>query len=149
MLLVPQYNVTTVVHSDEVKIACLYGDELVISSKKKSPKKPRPPWIAIGTGMPNKAFTNYPYEMTLLELTSDEAAMYRLIRQAYDLRTGLSVVNLSAYTPSEKNHYSKGFKGLEKRLLVKKVKHRTYIINPQAIVHFNLYDELWEQWQKL
>ena len=74
MLLVPQYNVTTVVHSDEVKIACLYGDELVISSKKKSPKKPRPPWIAIGNGMPNKAFTNYPYEMTLLELTSDEAA---------------------------------------------------------------------------
>ena len=99
--------------------------------------------------MTTKTFTNYPYEMTLLELTSDEASMYRLIRQSYDPRTGLSLVDLSSYTPSEKNHYSKGFKGLEKRLLVKRVKQKTYIINPQAIVNLDKYDELQTLWDSL
>ena len=99
--------------------------------------------------MPTNTFTNYPYEMTLLDLNSNEATMYRLIRQAYDPRTGLSVVDLSNHTPSQKTELSKGFKALEQRELVKRAKPKVYMINPQAIVNLDLYDELQTLWDSL
>lgn len=96
-----------------------------------------------------RKFKSYPYEMTLLDLNSNESKMFTLIRQAYSTATGLSIVDLSTHTPSQKTELSKGYKALEQRELVKRVKPKIYMINPLAIVNLNLFDELYEQWQKL
>lgn len=152
MLHIPQRNVTTVVSGDQTTIACAIGDELVITTREKAKaqrRQPRPSWLAIGTGMETRKFKSYPYEMTLLDLNSNESKMFTLIRQAYNTDTGLSIVDLSSHTPSEKNHLSKGYKALEQRELVKRVKPKVYMINPLAIVNLSLFDELYEQWQTL
>lgn len=152
MLHIPQRNVTTVVSGDQTTIACAIGDELVITTREKAKaqrRQPRPSWLAIGTGMETRKFKSYPYEMTLLDLNSNESKMFTLIRQAYNTDTGLSIVDLSSHTPSQKNELSRGFKALEQRELVKRVKPKVYMINPLAIVNLSLFDELYEQWQTL
>ena len=152
MLHIPQRNVTTVVSGDRTTIACAIGDELVITTREKAKaqkRQPRPSWLAIGTGMETRNFKSYPYEMTLLDLNANEAKMFMLIRQAYNTDTGLSGVSLSTYTPAQRTELSKGYKALEQRELVKRVKPKIYMINPLAIVNLNLFDELYEQWQKL
>lgn len=105
---------------------------------------PKVPVIIIGSG-----YKSYPYEMTLLDLSSNEAKMFKLIRQAYDNATGLSVVDLSNHTPSQRNKLSNGYKALKSRQLVKRVKQKVYMINPQAVVNLPLCSELYEQWKKL
>jgi len=152
MLYVPQRNVTTIVSGDQATIACPVGEELVITTRDKDTsekRQPRPSWLAIGTGMETRKFKSYPYEMTLLDLSSNESKMFKLIRQAYDHATGLSVVELSTYTASQRTEFSKGYKALESRQLVKRVRQKVYMINPLAIVHLKLFDELYEQWEKL
>ena len=152
MLHIPQRNVTTVVLGDQTTIACAIGDELVITTREKDKaqkKQPRPSWIAIGTGMNNRHFTSYPYIQTLLTLTSNEQKMFALIQGAYNRDTGLSFIDLSQYTPSQKTELSKGYKALEKRELVKRIEPKLYMINPLAVIHLTLFDELYEQWQKL
>lgn len=96
-----------------------------------------------------RKFKSYPYEMTLLDLNANEAKMFTLIRQAYNTDTGLSGVSLSTYTPAQRTEFSKGYKALEQRELVKRVKPKVYMINPLAIVNLSMFDELYEQWQKL
>jgi len=152
MLHVPTRNVTTIVSGEKTTIACAIGDELIVTTREKTPTKkrnPRPQWISIGTGMHTSKFTSYPYELTLLSLTANETRMFILIREAYSPDTGLSMVNLNGYTPSQKTELSKGYKGLKGRNLVKRVKQKVYMINPSAIVHLELFDELYDMWINL
>ena len=107
-----------------------------------------PSWKPIGDGVENKHFKSYPYEETLLQLTSNEAALYSLILKGYIHNTGYSYVDLSTYTPSQKTEFSKGYKKLKERNLVKRVKKNTYLINPCAKIHLSLFDDLFEVWNK-
>ena len=97
--------------------------------------------------METRHFKSYPYEETLLKLTANEAKLFGLILQGYNSNTGYSVVDLSSCTPSEKSELSRGYKALKQRDLVKRVKQKTYLINPTAKIHLNLFDELLAVWE--
>lgn len=151
MLIIPTKN-TILNLDDKANIVCEVGQRLVLTTEdtpKKQHKPPRPSWKPIGDGVENKHFKSYPYEETLLQLTSNEAALYSLILKGYIHNTGYSYVDLSTYTPSQKTEFSKGYKKLKERNLVKRVKKNTYLINPCAKIHLSLFDDLFEVWNKI
>ena len=149
MLHIPTPN-STIQLDDKANIVCEMGKQLIITTEdllKTKNKKPRPSWTAIGTGMESRYFKSYPYEETLLKLTANEAKLFGLILQGYNSNTGYSVVDLSSCTPSEKSELSRGYKALKQRDLVKRTKQKTYLINPTAKIHLNLFDELLAVWE--
>ena len=149
MLHIPQ-PYSTLQLDDKANIVCEMGKQLIITTEdlfKTKNKKPRPSWVAIGNGMENRHFKSYPYEETLLKLTANEAKLFGLILQGYNSNTGYSVVDTAAFSPSEKNKLSLGYKGLRQRDLVKRTKQKTYLINPTAKIHLNLFDELLAVWE--
>ena len=149
MLHIPTPN-STIQLDDKASIVCEMGKQLIITTEdllKTKNKKPRPSWTAIGTGMESRYFKSYPYEETLLKLTANEAKLFGLILQGYNSNTGYSVVDLSSCTPSEKSELSRGYKALKQRDLVKRTKQKTYLINPTAKIHLNLFDELLAVWE--
>ena len=149
MLHIPTPN-STIQLDDKANIVCEMGKQLIITTEdplKTKNKKPRPSWTAIGTGMESRYFKSYPYEETLLKLTANEAKLFGLILQGYNSNTGYSVVDLSSCTPSEKSELSRGYKSLKQRDLVKRTKQKTYLINPTAKIHLNLFDELLAVWE--
>lgn len=91
----------------------------------------------------------YPYEKVLLDLTANETRLYKLILEAYNYKTGYSFVDTSNESQSVKTELSKGYKGLKSKGLVKRVKQQTYLINPCAKIHLELFDELYTVWNKL
>ena len=149
MLHIP-HPYSTLQLDDKANIVCEVGKQLVITTEdvsKTKNKKPRPSWTAIGTGMESRYFKSYPYEETLLKLTANEAKLFGLILQGYNSNTGYSVVDTSTFSPSEKNKLSLGYKGLRHRDLVKRTKQKTYLINPTAKIHLNLFDDLLAVWE--
>lgn len=92
---------------------------------------------------------DYPYEKVLLDLTANESRLYKLILDAYDYKTGYSVVDISQETQSVKTELSKGYKGLLSKGLVKRVRQKVYLINPCAKIHLELFDDLYDVWNKI
>ena len=88
-------------------------------------------------------------EKVLLDLTANETRLYKLILEAYNYKTGYSFVDTSNESQSVKTELSKGYKGLKSKGLVKRVKQQTYLINPCAKIHLELFDELYTVWNKL
>lgn len=149
MLHIPTPN-STIQLDDKASIVCEFGKRIIIQTEdtpKPQNKKPRPSWTAIGNGMETRHFKSYPYEETLLKLTANEAKLFSLILQGYNSNTGYSVVDTAAFSPSEKNKLSLGYKALKQRDLVKRTKQKTYLINPTAKIHLNLFDELLAVWE--
>ena len=133
---------------NNVNFVCSNDEEIVISTKIKH-KKPRPSYTTIGNGMKTRHFQSFPYENVLLGLTANETRLYKLILEAYNYKTGYSFVDTSNETQSVKTELSKGYKGLKSKGLVKRVKQQTYLINPCAKIHLELFDELYAVWNKL
>ena len=132
---------------NNVNFVCSNDEEITISTKIKH-KKPRPSYTTIGNGMKTRHFQSFPYEKVLLDLTANEVRMYKLILDAYDYKTGYSFVDVGS-EKSVKTELSKGYKGLKSKCLVKRVKQQTYLINPCAKIHLELFDELYTVWNKL
>ena len=99
--------------------------------------------------MSNRNFPSYPYEKTLLELSANEIKLYSLILDAYDLNTGYPIIDTSKVSKSDKVKLSLGYKQLKERGLVKRVKQRTYLINPTAKIHLSLLDDSYTVWNSL
>lgn len=133
---------------NNVNFVCSNDEEIIISTKIKH-KKPRPSYTTIGNGMKTRHFQSFPYENVLLGLTANETRLYKLILEAYNYKTGYSFVDTSGETQSVKTELSKGYKGLKSKGLVKRVKQQTYLINPCAKIHLELFDELYAVWNKL
>lgn len=150
MVHIPEIN-TQIESDDQASIVCEVGKTLVITVEETKPvvRKKRPSWVAIGDGMQTKHFKSYPYEETLLDLSTPESKMLKLVIQHYNIHTGYSVVDLSKHTASEKNVLSSGYIKLKQRELVRRVKKGVYMINPSARINLNLFDSLHEAWQKL
>lgn len=116
-------------------------------SKDELPKVPEPAWAKISIGKRRWGMhAGYPYEETLISLSSEESKAYKRILDAYDFDTGLSIINTQTMTHSEKTVFSRGFKDLHKRSLVKRVKKFTYLINPEARIHQKLFESLLTLW---
>lgn len=144
------YYIPPIYLNSTANINCKPDEQLIITAQKVKPsRKPRPPYTTIGNGMNNRNFPSYPYEKTLLELSANEIKLYSLILDAYDLNTGYSIIDTSKVSKSDKVKLSLGYKQLKERGLVKRVKQRTYLINPTAKIHLNLFDELYETWNSL
>lgn len=125
--------------------------DVIISSieepKDELPKVPEPAWAKISIGKRRYGmYAGYPYEETLINLTSEESKAYKRILDAYDFDTGLSIINTQTMTHSEKTVFSRGFRDLHKRSLVKRVKKFTYLINPEARIHQKLFEPLLTLW---
>lgn len=136
-----------------VSITAHPGYDVVTSVVKLTPDivpRDSPAWtkMSVGKRMYGQK-AGYPYEETLISLKADEAKMYKHILDNYDFETGLSTINTQNMTASEKVSLSNGYKGLHKRNLVKRVKKFTYLINPDARWHKNMYDNLLKLWQSL
>ena len=144
-------NYTVPIYLDSsANINCSENERLVITTEPiKAARKPRPSYSTIGNGMKTRYFESYPYEETLLELNSNESKLYKLILRGYERNTGYSYVDTSGLSASDKSKLSLGYKGLKQKGLVKRVKQKTYLINPTAKIHLQLFDELWEVWNNL
>lgn len=133
-----------------VTVVAQAGEDIYVSViKKPVDKLPQPHWVKTSSGRSMYGMqTGYPYEETLVSLTSNESKMYLSILKGYDFKSGLSTVNTQSLSASEKNVLSKGYTDLHKRGLVKRVKKFTYLINPNARIHSN-YDEHITLWESL
>ena len=148
MIHLPKEN-TSIHLNESTSIVCEMGKQLTITvSDKPLPKKrvPMPSWTAASDGVKTREFQSYPYEQTLIQLNANEARLFGLILTNYDRNTGYSIVDLSNRTSAEKVELSKGYKGLKKRELVKRVRQKTYLINPCAKIHFTFFEQLYEVW---
>lgn len=106
-----------------------------------------PNFQMIGTGMTNRhGIDSFPLVDTALDLTKPEANLFKLIYAAYDRNTGLSVIDSAHLTPSQRSKRSVVYSQLKERGLVKRVKQKTYMINPSAVINTSLYTSLKEQW---
>lgn len=150
MIHLPKIN--TILELDEhASIVCELGKRLILTTEDITPikKKARPSWTAVGDGMQTRHFKSYPYEMTLLSLTTPEAKLFKLVLEGYNSKTGYSLVDLSQASPSEKVSYSNAYKKLAERELVRRVKKQVYLINPCGKINLNLFDELLDVWNSL
>lgn len=118
--------------------------------KDELPKIPQPAWFkaSIGKRMYGM-YAGYPYEETLIDLNAEEAKAYKRILNGYQYESGLSIIDSSTFTASEKTIFSRGLKDLKARQLVKRVKKFTYLINPEARIHHKLFEDLLKLWQSL
>jgi len=101
--------------------------------------------MSIGKSMFGK-YAGYPYEETLISLNANEAKVYKWLLDSYEYKTGLSTLNTQAMNPSDKVTLTRGYTGLRNRNLVKRVKKFTYLINPKARIHHNLFEDLLNLW---
>ena len=148
MVIIPN-NSELLTLGDNASIVCEVGKRIILTTednKPPEPRKPRPSYTTVGDGMTTRNFKSYPYEKTLLALNTNEARLFDLILSGYDKNTGYSTVDMSACTPSEKTELGKGYKALKQRELVKRLKQKTYLINPCAKIHLTFYDALMEVW---
>ena len=148
MIHLPKEN-TSIHLNESTSIVCEMGKQLTVTvSDKPLPKKrvPMPSWNATGDGVKTREFQSYPYEQTLVDLTANEARLFKLILTNYDRNTGYSIVDLSGFTHVERNKFSLGYSALKKRELVKRVRQKTYLINPCAKIHFTFFEQLYEVW---
>lgn len=126
--------------------------DLVVSAVEhpKDEVKPDTPfWVKTSAGISMYGLrAGYPYEETLMSMTANESKMYKLILDNYNFKTGLAVVDTKNLSASDKVALSRGYTELHKRNLVKRVKKFTYLINPDARIHSNLYVELLDLWSK-
>lgn len=138
---------------DETRVVCELGKRLVLTCEdepsKTKPKKLNVSFRAIGNGMHTRDYQTFAYEQTLLQLTTPEQRLYSKILEGYDRNTGLSNVHLEGQTNTEKVVTSKAYAKLKERQLVRRVKKGQYLINPLAIIHFTLLDELIQLWESL
>ena len=118
----------------------------ILDERKSKRRAIVPSWTATGDGLKNREFQSYPYEQTLIDLIADERRLFKLILDNYDYKTGYSTVDLSKSSRAEKVACSLGYKGLKKRELVKRVRQKTYLINPCAKIHFTFFEQLYEVW---
>lgn len=140
------YVTVEILQHFENKHDSLVAEDLLIKElsplyNKKVAKKIKIPLCYIGV--------DYPYEKVLLDLTSNEIRMYKLILDAYDYKTGYSFVDVSGQPQSVKTELSKGYKGLLAKGLVKRVRQQLYLINPSAKIHLELFDDLYDVWNKI
>lgn len=139
----------TIMLDQHANVTCPSDHVLEVTSKKKY-TTPLPNYQMIGTGMTNRFdIESYPLVDTALDLTKPEAALFKLIYTAYDRNTGLSFVDSADLTPSQRSKRSVIYTQLKRRGLVKRVKQKTFMINPSAIINPNLYISLKEQWDRI
>ena len=131
---------------NHANVTCPSDQILEVTTKKKY-NTPLPNFQMIGTGMTNRhGIDSFPLVDTALDLTKPEANLFKLIYAAYDRNTGLSVIDSAHLTPSQRSKRSVVYSQLKERGLVKRVKQKTYMINPSAVINTSLYTSLKEQW---
>ena len=121
--------------------------DIIQQPKDELTKLPQPAWakMSIGRSMYGM-YAGYPYEETLISLNANEAKVYKWFLDNYNYTTGLCTLNTQNMTASDKVTLTRGYTGLRKRNLVKRVKKFTYLINPEARIHAKLFEELLELW---
>lgn len=138
-------HATTIIAQDGYDIV----SSLVKQGKDRLPSN-EPSWVKISSGRSMYSMrAGYPYEQTLISLSADESKMYSALLNNYDFKTGLSTLSTQTMTPSEKVLISRGYQGLYKRNLVKRVKKSTYLINPDARIHKDLYEQHLTLWNSI
>lgn len=138
-------HATTIIAQDGYDVV----SSLVKQGKDRLPSN-EPSWVKISSGrsMYNMR-AGYPYEQTLISLNANESKVFSVLLNNYDFKTGFSTLNTQNMTPSEKVLVSRGYQDLHKRDLVKRVKKFTYLINPDARIHKDLYESHLQIWQSL
>ena len=126
----------------------LQDNEYLVKSQIKEPKK-QPNYYRVGNGTMNK---HHIQSIDLLEevMTMSKAAqmVIRLIKDEITYERDYNpVVKISRkeLTKSEQNYLDKGFKELQEKDLVRRVKQGHYMINPNARIPPN-YDEALVIW---
>ena len=139
-------NNSLILSGNHANVTCPSDQILEVTAKKKY-TTPLPNYQMIGTGMTNKhGIDSFPLVDTALDLSKPEANLFKLIYAAYDRDTGLSFVESSDLTPSQRSKRSVIYMQLKERGLVKRVKQKTYMINPSALINASHYPKLKEQW---
>lgn len=140
---------TTITLGKHANVTCQPDQILEVTTKKKY-NTPLPNFQMIGTGMTNRfGIESYPLVDTALDLSKPEANLFKLIYAAYDRNTGLSFLDSAELTASQRSKRSVVYMQLKERGLVKRVKQKTYMINPSAVINTSLFESLKAQWDAI
>ena len=89
-----------------------------------------------------------------MKMTSDEKFTFNKIRNGiewdiYDKKYIYAVkIKSKNYTPSQKVIFSRGYKALNEKDIVRRIKRGTYMINPSALIPKN-FEEEWKKWEAI
>lgn len=122
---------TEVYESKQIVLDITPDTDINISRKA---KKVTPRYILIGTGMTNGFYSTINLIEVLLELPKSVQNAFKTINNARDYRTGMSEVDLSNYTTSQRNKFYIAVRELTDIELVIRVKPSVYMINPRAVI---------------
>lgn len=118
----------------------------VTTNRRKRQFKTRP-FTAVGRIYNQKGkVMGYPLISTLLTLSKGEQWLYNLIHEKLDYTNNIAFLQVDSLTKSDRPKMSKAFKLLHAKGLIKRVKREMYIVNPDAVINFDNYDEIKRKW---
>ena len=85
--------------------------------------------------------------LQLMNLNTNGKFVFELLYNTYDYNTGICYID--SLTNTQKVKFSKGYKELNTLGIVKRIKRKHYLINPNCIINFNLYNTLIDKWNNL
>jgi hypothetical protein len=119
-------------------------------------KANRPSFDMVGNGKMNHNINVKSIDLLqeVADMNSDEKFCFFQIKDkiewsTYDNRFLYQIRIFSKdYTQSKRNMFNRGFKSLNQKDIVRRVKRGTYMINPSALIPNN-FDEAWDIWTSL
>ena len=118
-----------------------YGIELSI----KKSRSAIPPFRQIGRSGFMNHLEGIDFLDILLELSKPTQAVFKILKELIDIKT-----NEASYSPSDKSRFSRAYKEMKAKGIIKRLKPKRYIFNPKMLIpSHNNYSEVQKQWDAL
>ena len=78
--------------------------------------------------------------LQLAYLSNSGAYAFELILNNYNGKTGISIIPVM--TQTDRCKFSKGYKELKDKYIVKRIRRQHYILNPDCLINMSIYDNL-------
>lgn len=122
------------------------NEELEVTIKHKKKLYGTPPFVCIGRGENNQNGEALNLCRILLSLSAREGRVLSDLIEAYNYETGCSTVDPWIKNPSA---FSEGLASLRRQGLVRRIKRRMHMLNPNLVISPKHYSVLVQRWDAL
>ena len=100
-----------------------------------------------------KKSDGYPFVNILLNLNKSESWFFSVLYSELEKRRNKSDLTIEIVshklTPAEKNKRVRATKGLIRKKLIKKTGRNSYMVNPEALVHYDSHEANMIKWEAI
>jgi len=133
----------------ETRIYANPDEDLVITTKRKNRNNVPPFFMGGRVGTIRSKKMGYPLLDVMADMTKPEAWFFKELRHSMDIRTSVGIMKNGDLSLSDRQKKKLAYAPLKEKDLVRRVKKETYMINPDALIYPETYEESKKAWLML